>query len=343
MCSDRLAALAACFALAGCQSIRTSPPGPERLAFINFEDLSPTPDSAWIGPALAFVAAGQLSAARGILVRHFPDPRSAAAFQPARTVSGYYTAGDDGIRFHVWLRDGSSGRTDRILELSAATPDELPAIADRLARDSGREPRPPLTRNSQALRSLGDALTNPAPEGRIAALEAAIAADQAFDEARLLLAREYTAAQRHPDAAAVFAILANRHPGVGLYWNELAYAQARTGRFEAALESLSHYAQLDSGPNPLDSRGEIQFMARQYADAAASFQAAYEKNPAFLNGAPLRKAAEASLHAGKTAEATVLFERFLDGHAKEEVQQATLRARWRQLLEGQQEAGRGRP
>ena len=327
------AALCAAFALlSACSRQIPGDRNPARLAILSFENLSSDRRADWVGPALAFLIAAQTNGVRGLSVRHFGDSRSAALFDAARSISGYYVASGDRLDLHIWFRDERSGRTGRILNLTASPLKEVVSIPDRIAREIHAAAKPPLTRSFPSLQSFGQALISPPGENRIQWLRESIQADPAFDEARLMLARDLTALQRFAEAAVVFRELAQRQPGIGAYWNELAYAQARAGDFEAALESIRRYEDLDKGPNPLDSRGEILFMQRKYAEAAASFLEAYERSPDFLDGAPLRKAAEATLRAGDLQRADELFQRYLQKHRKGSMQEAPLRARWQEAL-----------
>lgn len=332
--SKRAALYAAALILTACDRQPTADGSPSKLAIISFENLSPDRESDWIGPALAFATAAQMSTARDLLVRHFGDPLSAASFDPARSISGYYVATGDGVDLHIWFRDERSGRTERILDLRAAPLEEVVSIPERIARETVMGARPPVTKSFPSLQSFGRALNSPPGEARIEWLRASIKADPTFDEARLMLARDLTALQRFGEAATVLRELTEKQPGIGAYWNELGYAQARAGDFEAALESVRRYGELDRGPNPHDSRGEILFMQGKYAEAADAFLRAYEQAPTFLDGAPLRKAAEAALRAGDLEQADELFQRYLEKHLKGSPQEAALRTRWEQARKG---------
>lgn len=101
-------------------------------------------------------------------------------------------------------------------------------------------------------------------------------------------------------------------PENGPYYNSLGYAQAYLGDYEAATASMAEYRKRTPGANPLDSLGEIYFMAGRFAEAEKAFQDAFQKEPAFQAGIDLYKAAFARLMTGDVAGADALFSRYLE-------------------------------
>ena len=76
--------------------------------------------------------------------------------------------------------------------------------------------------------------------------------------------------------------------------NALGYAEAEAGQLEAASQVLERYGrQPDQALNALDSLGEIYFMNGRFSEAENYFSQESAKDPNFLEGAPLLKAAYA--------------------------------------------------
>jgi Tfp pilus assembly protein PilF len=120
--------------------------------------------------------------------------------------------------------------------------------------------------------------------------------------------------------------------------NEAAFGFAFAGDIKEALESVEAYRKLEPrSANPDDTQGEILFTARRFAEAERSFLAAFDKNPAFFAGAPLRKAAEARRAAGNQAEADRLFARYVEVNAKRPLIELE-KAQWDYTSGRQQEA-----
>ncbi len=93
--------------------------------------------------------------------------------------------------------------------------------------------------------------------------------------------------------------------------NSVGYAAMLNGDLGAATEALRRYAALrPQEPNPLDSLGDVHLYLGRLEDAERFYLEAYQKSPAFLDGAPLLKAVRARLMRGDIAEAGRLFERY---------------------------------
>lgn len=116
-------------------------------------------------------------------------------------------------------------------------------------------------------------------------------------------------------------------------WNSLAYALAYQNRFEEALAAIRRYEELDPGPNPADSRGEILMMAGRFREAAQSFGQSYQKDPAFNGGAAMEKAALCWMLEGDSGRAAEAASRLVQDRAQRGDRMAALaQARWELLL-----------
>jgi tetratricopeptide (TPR) repeat protein len=118
-------------------------------------------------------------------------------------------------------------------------------------------------------------------------------------------------------------------PNLGALWNELAYAQALGGNLEGALQSLDTYARIEpKSANPLDSRGELLFLHARFREAAEAFEQAHAREPSFIQGHTLRKAAEARLLAGDRPGAQAQMDKLLREIPDESGARELARAQW---------------
>lgn len=102
--------------------------------------------------------------------------------------------------------------------------------------------------------------------------------------------------------------LAKLEPMKPEWRNSLGYAYANLNRLPEAVAALNEYRRLlPNEPNTLDSLGEVNFMNRQFAEAARFFDEASQKFPGFQNGVSFRKAAFAFYRSGdlKSADARI--------------------------------------
>ena len=166
----------------------------------------------------------------------------------------------------------------------------------------------PLERARVHLQSAG--LRNDVP-GRRAALAELANADPGNPDQWRILAETGFAAHAYAEAAAAFRKQLALDPDNRAAWNMLAYASANAGDLPAAVEALRHYQAADpQNPNPIDSLGDVHLIAGRLREAEQFYLAAYKKNPKFMDGADLFKAAMARLMTGDTAGATAIHERY---------------------------------
>lgn len=150
---------------------------------------------------------------------------------------------------------------------------------------------------------------------------------------QLQFAESLVANRNYAQAESVLRNAISMLPGHAPLWNSLAYALAYQGRFDEAVAALGRYSELDPGPNPADSRGEVLMMAGRFREAADAFGQSYQKDPSFKGGAAMEKAALCWLLLGDARSASAAISRFLrDREARNDGQVHLARARWELLL-----------
>jgi tetratricopeptide (TPR) repeat protein len=123
-----------------------------------------------------------------------------------------------------------------------------------------------------------------------------------------LVARNFKAAAEWLEKAAAI------EPTNSAIWNSMAYANALGGDLAAAEQSIAQYRKLaaPSDANPSDTTGEVYYLSGKFAEAEKAFVDAFQKNPHFLAGAMMYKAAQARLMTGDANGATGLFDKYLE-------------------------------
>jgi tetratricopeptide (TPR) repeat protein len=129
-------------------------------------------------------------------------------------------------------------------------------------------------------------------------------------------------------------------PGDSTVLNILGYTQAYAGDLEASVKTLREYQRIrPTEANPLDSLGDVNFYFGQFSEADNFYRQEYSKDPAFLNGASLIKAATAHLMTGDIPGAEAIFAEYETARrAADDPMIAFTRAEWDHLRGKRSEA-----
>lgn len=120
------------------------------------------------------------------------------------------------------------------------------------------------------------------------------------------------AAHSYRSAAAFYQQAAARAPSDIGVLNQLGYVRAWAGDLDGAVQALASYRALrPNEANPLDSLGDAYYYAGRFPEAEKAYLDAYAKDPAFLGGGELHKAAWARLRQADLAGADSRFKQFL--------------------------------
>jgi tetratricopeptide (TPR) repeat protein len=147
--------------------------------------------------------------------------------------------------------------------------------------------------------------------GRRAALQKLAKLAPADPAPLLTLAQLETAARRFPQAANAYREAIQAGANAPAIENQLGYAEALAGNLDAARKAFEAYGrQPEDATNALDSLGACLFMNGKFDEAEKAFLDAYAKDPAFLNGETLWKAAHARWLKGDLKGADELLTRY---------------------------------
>jgi tetratricopeptide (TPR) repeat protein len=187
-------------------------------------------------------------------------------------------------------------------------PAEADAVAARaLARPSLRSPF------DRAHLQLISATIEKNVAGRNAALASLVGMSPNDISLLTALAENETLARHFSAAAGLYRRILEIDPASAVAMNSLGYAEANAGHLDAATKALQQYGKsLDQSTNSLDSLGEVYFLNGRFAEAERYFQQAYRRDPRFLAGSTLMKAAYAHWLGGDMAGADAIFQRYRD-------------------------------
>jgi Tfp pilus assembly protein PilF len=119
-------------------------------------------------------------------------------------------------------------------------------------------------------------------------------------------------ARRYPAAEELYRRVLAIDPGNADALNSLGYAEGESGDLEAAKKTFEAYGQVpNQANNGLDSLGEVYFMNGRFAEAEKYFAQVSARDPNFLKGAPLMKAAYAHWLDGDLAGADGLMQKYV--------------------------------
>ncbi len=121
-----------------------------------------------------------------------------------------------------------------------------------------------------------------------------------------------TAAHSYAAAGKWYEQALQRNPDDIALLNQLGYVRAWAGDADGAVQALSRYRELRPGEaNPLDSLGDAHYFLGRFAEAASFYEQASARDPSFLEGGELYKAAWARLMQGDLKRADDCFAGFL--------------------------------
>ncbi len=162
---------------------------------------------------------------------------------------------------------------------------------------------------------------------RLAVLSAALAGDRAAQrQALATLARTDagdpaiyralgeldTSAHSYASAARWYEEVLKLRPDDATSLNMCGYAYAWAGEFDRAVKTMERYRTVRPGEaNPIDSLADVYYYFGRFSDAARLYEEAHTKDPSFLSGGELYKAAWARLMLGDRKAADDAFARFL--------------------------------
>jgi tetratricopeptide (TPR) repeat protein len=226
-----------------------------------------------------------------------PNPEAAAAWGRGEFERAVTLDPDFGTAWASWIaQSAQAGKPDLAVELAERA----------LARASLRTPL------DKAQIQLNYATLRKDEGARVAALSE-LARLAPHDTGALLgLAVIQQQARKYSAAAELYRRVLAIDPGNAGALNSLGYAEGESGDLEAAKKTFEAYGRIpNQAINALDSLGEVYFMNGRFAEAEKYFAQVSARDPNFLKGAPLMKAAYAHWLGGDLAGADGLMQKYL--------------------------------
>jgi tetratricopeptide (TPR) repeat protein len=181
------------------------------------------------------------------------------------------------------------------------------AAADAIA-SAHKQKLDPL---SLARLDLEAANMQPDPAARIDALRKISLLSPADTTLLRNLAEAETTSGRFEAAATDWKKLTVTFPEDPSTWNSLGYTLSYKGDYGGARAALQEYARIrPKDPNAYDSLGDLNYIFRKFAEAAANYMQANQVQPDFERYGDLYKAAWARFNAGDKPGADALFAKF---------------------------------
>lgn len=256
-----------------------------------------------------------------------PQAAESLARQLAATARAPGTRNREAMREYAAALDTRDApAAEAALERSVKADPDFGAAYLLLARSALE--RGDRTAATQTLQKARDHALAPIERARVEAELAAVRGDAAGRQralaelARLTpadpepyhgLASLATAAHRYPQAAGWLRRAAELAPGNIVVLNTLGYTEAYAGDLQAATVALREYERLRPREgNPLDSLGDVHVAMGRFAEAGRFYLEAWQRDPAFLGGGTVFKAAQVRAMAGDVAGADKLFEKYLE-------------------------------
>jgi tetratricopeptide (TPR) repeat protein len=252
------------------------------------------------------------------------------ARQISPRLTPYGTRNQQALRSYVMALEGQSPTSvaDDLTLAVTADPDFLPPYLLLAQWKAQRQDR------SGALATIQQALSRPAPASesadrvrlelesanlrndsaaRLGALRTLVRIDPEDPASWQSLAASSMDRRLYREAAASYRKALDLVPSDVNLWNQLGYASVYAGDLQGAVSALRRYQQLrPADANPLDSLGDVNLIAGGLREAEEFYLQADRKDPNFLNGADLWKAAVARLMTGDVAGADALAKQYAE-------------------------------
>ncbi len=262
--------------LAACS--RPAPRAVERYALPPVENLTGEGSLEWMAIAIPVAVGAQLSGTPDATAVVVPTVHETAVVRPTRVVHASLTGRAGALTLSGEILDNAQREPVRVFSFPVTG---APEAADQIARLLSARPRPPATRQQEALRALSESYRETDPGRAAASAERAVAADPGFGAAAMRLAQLLAARGDRPAARARIeqALAQPNLPAL-----ERAQLQVMAaglgGDTSAAAKALESLA--DEDPSNADLLRPVAarlMQERRFGDAVRAFQKIQRADP----------------------------------------------------------------
>jgi tetratricopeptide (TPR) repeat protein/TolB-like protein len=305
---------------------RKTPPGPQRLAVLRFENLTGDESLDWMGRAASEVMSAELTGstatsiissgtlhttdrilgARPLTVPGISAERTAALLSGAtRILYGRISRSGGNLRLDAALFNTALQKIDRTLTTSAPESGNIIRLTDSLAREVQPPVRPFETQNPEALRQFCAGLETTDAAAAAQFYSRAVAADPDFGEPYVAWAQLALGQRNRAETLRILALAQARGGALAeLARTRLAaIAAGLSGDLAAEARSLVALSRLTPADTVmLRQLAQAQLNARNYKGAAEALKRALVIEP--TDAALLNQLGYAEMYAGNLAGAT---------------------------------------
>jgi len=277
----RLLLLIIALSVASC-SRRPESKGIDRIAIVDFENLTGDSQLDWIGNACASVLAAQLNGSKQAEPYEVASVREIPSVSATETVQGYFTVENGALHISTAIDTAPPSAKARRLQTQGSLSAGILPLIDTLAHELAPDAKAFSTRNENAAREYFQAMLTPAASERIAHLELAVKADPNFAPAYLA---RLQIALGSGDPSAARSILAEAQSHAANFSEldraRLDVVQANAdGDTNKRAEALARVAKLlPSDVEVWQTLASLYMARKDYAKAVQAYQAAHALRP----------------------------------------------------------------
>ncbi len=277
----RLLLLVIAFSAVSC-SRKPERKGIERIAIVDFENLTGDPQLNWIGRACASVLSAQLNGTRQAEPYEVGSVREIPGVGATETVQGYFTVENGAIHISTAIDTAPPSNQARRLQTQGTLAAGILPLIDSVAHELAPDAKAFSTRNENAARDYFQATLAPTAAEKIAQLELSVKADPNFAPAYLA---RLQIALGGGDVSSARSILAEAQTHAAKF-SELD--RARLAVIQASVdndtnkrtEALEHVARLlPSDVEVWQTLAPLYMARKNYAKAVQAYQSAHALRP----------------------------------------------------------------
>jgi tetratricopeptide (TPR) repeat protein len=247
----------------------------ERLAIVPFENLSSNSNLNWAGRAVAAALVYDLAPSPDLHSQMVDSGAAAYTTQASEMLEGYFSERSGLLVMTATLENLAKTKTVASFEFNGPASGGVLPLLNQLATRLSPAARQFGTRNPEAFRAYGDALTPADPEALVRDSKAATSADPHFAMAYLVWARLLAAQGKREEAVKILQTARAANPDA-IDAAEIDYLAASvTGDVDARAKALEVLARVSpANANWFRELAALRLAQRRFQEAAQNYEAA---------------------------------------------------------------------
>lgn len=273
-------ALLSLILLSSCSSRRTA--GPERMAVLPFENLTPDAKLDSLGVASAAALVSDLAGLPKLYAFRADSVRNAYAGRASQVLeASFEVVGREQLRIHASLEDLDRRKATRQFTLDGPLGAGIIPLVNQLAKQTDSSARAFSTRDAAAFSSYGQALSSLDSGTQARLLQTASVQDPGFSASYLDLSQTLLATGDRTNAGGEAAAGAEKSKDPIDRTKLLLMSALARGDLQAREIALTKLSQLTpADPDVFRNLSQVHLLKRKYAEAVRDLQAAARADPA---------------------------------------------------------------